>query len=118
MNTDEITGTKYLDHGDVVTINGKKYLCEEQSPDYSHCWECAFSTYGGCQLPKELKYECSANWVALIPVEKVIEREQEEIEEHQRYIKYLQELWHKNKKKPWKLLMSTSRKNVIEVLGL
>ena len=92
MNTDEITGTKYLEHGDVVTINNKKYLCEAQSPDHSNCCNCAFSSYGGCQLPEELKYECTNDWVALITIEKVIEREQEEIEEHKRFIKYLEEL--------------------------
>lgn len=29
MNTDELTNTRYLVHGDVVTIDDKKYLCEQ-----------------------------------------------------------------------------------------
>lgn len=91
MNTDKPTNTKYLGHGDIVTVNGKKYLCEQQSPDENHCRYCAFNGYR-CLLPKELNYECSSGWVALIPVEKVIEREQEEIEQHKRFIKYLEEL--------------------------
>jgi len=91
MNADELTKTKYLDHGDVVTVNGKKYLCEQQSPDVNHCRYCAFDCYR-CLLPKELNYECSSNWVALTKIEDVIQREQEEIDEHQRYIKYLEEL--------------------------
>ena len=92
METDELTKTKttYLDHGDVVEVNGKKYLCEEQSPDVNHCRYCAFDWYK-CLLPKELNYECSSNWVALIKIEDVIKREQEEIDAHQRYIKYLEE---------------------------
>lgn len=92
MNIDEITGTKYLEHGDVVTINNKKYLCETQSPDHSNCLNCAFSSCGGCRLPEEAKYECANDWVAMIKIEDVIKREQEEIDKHQRYIKYLKEL--------------------------
>ena len=91
MNTDKLTNTIYLEHGDVVTVNGEKYLCEEQSPDYSNCGHCAFYGYG-CLLPKELNYNCSGNWVAMIKIEDVIKREQEEINEHQMYIKYLEEL--------------------------
>lgn len=91
MNTDELTKTRYLEHGDVVTINGKKYLCEAQSPDQSNCWNCAFDYYR-CLLPKELNYNCSSNWVAMIKIEDVINRELKEIDEHQRYIKYLKEL--------------------------
>ena len=30
MNTDKLTNTRYLAHGNVVTIDGKKYLCEQQ----------------------------------------------------------------------------------------
>lgn len=92
MDTDELTGEKYLDHGDVVIINDKKYLCEEQNPDYSHCRHCAFAGYNGCRLPKELHYECAANNVALIPIEKVIEREENVLDEQQRYVNYLKEL--------------------------
>ena len=91
MNTDELTNKKYLGHGDVVTINGVKYLCEQQSPDVNHCRYCAFDGYK-CLLPKELGYECSSDWVALTKIEDVIKREQEEIDEHKRYIKYLEEL--------------------------
>lgn len=88
MNTDN---TKYLRHGDVVTIDGKKYLCEQQSQDGNHCRYCTFSGYR-CLLPKKLNYNCSSDWVAIIKIEDVIKREQEEINEHQRYIKYLEEL--------------------------
>lgn len=94
MNTDKPdkpTNKKYLWNGDVVTINGKKYLCEQQSPDVNHCRYCAFDGYR-CLLPKELNYECASDWVALTKIEDVIKREQEEIDEHQRYIKYLEEL--------------------------
>ena len=89
MNTDK---TKYLDHGDVVTINGEKYLCEQQSPDENHCRYCAFNGRHRCFLPKELNYNCSSGWVAMINIGDVIKREQEEINEHQKYIKYLEEL--------------------------
>ncbi len=91
MNTDEITNTRYLEHGDVVTINGEKYLCEQQSPDESNCWYCAFNGYR-CLLPKELNYNCSSDWVSMTKIEDVIKREQKEIDKHQRYIKYLEEL--------------------------
>ena len=91
MNTDELTNTRYLEHGDIVTINGEKYLCEEQSSDEDHCRYCIFNGYK-CFLPKELGYECSSNWVAMISIEDIIERELKEIDEHQRYIKYLKEL--------------------------
>lgn len=91
MNTVEVTYTKYLSHGDVVTINGEKYLCEEQSPDENNCKYCAFNGYK-CLLPKNLNYNCSSRWVSMTKIEDVIKREQKEIEEHQRYIKYLEEL--------------------------
>ena len=91
MEKDELTKTTYLEHGDVVEINGKKYLCEEQSPDENRCWYCAFGGYK-CLLPNELNYECSSNCVSLIKIEDVIKREQKEIDEHQRYINYLEEL--------------------------
>jgi len=91
MNTDELTNTRYLGHGDFVTINGEKYLCEQQSPDYSNCRYCAFNDYR-CSLPKELNYNCSSAWVAMIKIKDLIKREQKEVNEHQRYIKYLKEL--------------------------
>ena len=91
MNTDKLTNTRYLAHGNVVTIDGKKYLCEQQSPDENHCRYCAFNGYR-CLLPKELNYNCSNDWVSMIKIEDVIKREQEEINEHQKYIKYLEEL--------------------------
>lgn len=91
MNTDELTNTRYLGHGDVVTINGEKYLCEEQSPDENHCRYCVFNGYK-CLLPKNLNYNCSSSWVSMTKIEDVIKREQKEIEDHQRYIKYLEEL--------------------------
>ena len=91
MNKDKLTNTRYLDHGDVLTVDGEKYLCEQQSQDENHCGYCAFSGYR-CRLPKELNYDCSNRWVAMIKIEDVIKREQKEIEEHQRYIEYLKEL--------------------------
>ena len=93
MNTNKATNTRYLDHRDIVTINDEKYLCEQQSPDENHCRYCAFAFNGyKCLLPKNLNYNCSSNWVAMIKIEDVIKREQEEIDEHQKYIKYLEEL--------------------------
>lgn len=93
MNTDELTNTRYLEDGDVVTINGVKYLCEQQSPDKINCNYCAFDGHR-CLLPEEVKYyyNCSSDWVAMVKIEDVIKRELKEIDEHQRYIKYLEEL--------------------------
>ena len=51
MNTDKLTNTRYLAHGNVVTIDGKKYLFEQQSPDENHCRYCAFNGYR-CLLQK------------------------------------------------------------------
>jgi len=91
MNTYDLTNTRYLGHCDVVTINCKKYFCEQQSPDENNCKHCAFNGYK-CLLPKELNYNYFSDWVALINIGDVIKREQEEIDEHQKYIKYLEEL--------------------------
>ncbi len=58
-----------------MTINDKKYLCEQQSPDEDNCIYCAFNGCT-CLLPKELNYNCSSDWVAMIKIEDVIKSEQ------------------------------------------
>lgn len=75
-----------LEHGDVVTINGRKYYCEQDN-DWA-CNVCAFRNRYPCinWLKKE-KLDCGN--ICLKTVNSVIKREQKKIRESQKLINKL-----------------------------
>ena len=83
---EKVDEIRKLEHGDVVTINGIKYYCEQDS-DWA-CNVCAFSNRYPCinWLKKE-KLDCGN--IILKTVNSVIKREQKKIRESQKLINKL-----------------------------
>jgi hypothetical protein len=80
-----------LEHGDIVTINGREYYCEHVTDPYSwSCGLCAFKNRHPCYkwLNKE-GLDCTENSIYFITVNNVIKREKKKIRESQKLINKL-----------------------------
>lgn len=84
----KIGSKKVLEHGDIVTINGQTYYCDQDLP----CYECALKGNETCLNRRGSGYDCTYRHVSLMTAGDAIRREKSNIKTCRRLInEFIQE---------------------------